>query len=93
MVGLSPIVSDRPVRGMADACLTAIGVPTTAEAVGRLLGARSDADGVLDGWLVHTADTADVPGVEVRSIPLMMTTTEATAKMALEAFDLAGARL
>jgi LPPG:FO 2-phospho-L-lactate transferase len=92
VVGLSPIVSDRPVRGMADACLTAIGVPTTAEAVGRLLGARSDPDGVLDGWLVHTADTADVPGVEVRSIPLMMTTTESTAKMALEAFDLAGAR-
>jgi LPPG:FO 2-phospho-L-lactate transferase len=93
VVGLSPIVSDRPVRGMADACLTAVGVPTTAEAVGRLLGARQDADGVLDGWLVHTDDTADVPGVEVRSVPLMMTTTDTTAAMALEAFNLAGVAL
>ncbi|HEX5118790.1 MAG TPA: 2-phospho-L-lactate transferase [Pseudonocardiaceae bacterium] len=92
IVGLSPIVGDRPVRGMADACLTAIGLPTTAEAVGRLLGAR-EADGVLDGWLVHRSDEADVPGVEVRSIPLMMTTTELTAEMARQAFDLAGVRL
>jgi LPPG:FO 2-phospho-L-lactate transferase len=88
VVGVSPIVGDRPVRGMADACLTAIGVPTTAEAVGRLLGARED-DGVLDGWLVHTSDTADVPGVEVRSVPLMMTTTDKTAEMARQAFELA----
>jgi LPPG:FO 2-phospho-L-lactate transferase len=88
VVGVSPIVGDRPVRGMADACLTAIGLPTTAEAVGRLLGARDD-DGVLDGWLVHTSDTADVPGVEVRSVPLMMTTTQKTAEMARQAFELA----
>jgi LPPG:FO 2-phospho-L-lactate transferase len=91
IVGLSPIVSDRPVRGMADACLTAIGLPTTAQAVGRLLGARAE-DGVLDGWLVHTGDVADVPGVEVRSIPLLMTTTDATAEMAVQALELAGAR-
>jgi LPPG:FO 2-phospho-L-lactate transferase len=90
IVGLSPIVADRPVRGMADACLAAIGVPTTAEAVGRLHGARKDGDGVLDGWLIHTGDTADVPGVEVRSVPLLMTTTEATADMARAALDLAG---
>jgi LPPG:FO 2-phospho-L-lactate transferase len=91
VVGLSPIVSDRPVRGMADACLTAIGVPTTAEAVGRHLGSRKDsADGILDGWLVHTTDKADVPGVDVRSVPLLMTTTAATADMAHAAFDLAG---
>jgi len=91
VVGLSPIVSDRPVRGMADACLTAIGVPTTAEAVGRHLGSRKDsADGILDGWLVHTTDTADVPGVDVRSVPLLMTTTAATVDMARAAFDLAG---
>jgi LPPG:FO 2-phospho-L-lactate transferase len=94
VVGLSPIVGDRPVRGMADACLTAVGVPTTAEAVGRLLGSRTGSDdGVLDGWLVHSADTADVPGVEVRSVPLMMTTTDATATMARQALELAGVTL
>ncbi len=42
-------------------CLTAIGVETTAEAVGRHYGARADG-GLLDGWLVHTGDAADVPG-------------------------------
>jgi LPPG:FO 2-phospho-L-lactate transferase len=91
VVGISPIVQDRPVRGMADACLTAIGVETTAQAVGRHYGARS-ADGILDGWLVHSSDTADVPGVEVRSVPLLMSTVDATADMVRAAFDLAGVR-
>ena len=89
IVGLSPIVGGKPVRGMADACLTAIGVETTAEAVGRHLGARSEG-GVLDGWLVHSGDTADVPGVEVRSVPLLMTDVDATAEMARRALELAG---
>jgi LPPG:FO 2-phospho-L-lactate transferase len=90
VVGLSPIVGGKPVRGMADACLTAIGVETTAEAVGRHLGARADG-GVLDGWLVHSGDTAGVPGVDVRSVPLLMTDVEATAEMARRALELAGA--
>ena len=42
---------------MADACLTAIGVETTAEAVGRHYGARAEG-GLLDGWLVHTDEPA-----------------------------------
>lgn len=88
VVGLSPIVAGAPVRGMADACLTAIGVETTAHAVGVHYGARRD-DGLLDGWLVHTGDTADVPGVEVRAVPLLMTDTEAAAAMAAAALDLA----
>jgi LPPG:FO 2-phospho-L-lactate transferase len=89
VVGLSPIVGGRPVRGMADACLDAIGVETTAEAVGRHLGGRDDG-GVLDGWLVHTGDTATVPGVEVRAVPLLMSDVEATAEMARRALELAG---
>src|SRR4051794_24407583 len=89
VVGLSPIVGGRPVRGMADACLTAIGVETTAEAVGRHYGARSDG-GLLDGWLVHTRDRADVPGVDVRTVPLLMSAVPATAAMARAALDLCG---
>jgi LPPG:FO 2-phospho-L-lactate transferase len=89
VVGLSPIVGGRPVRGMADACLPAIGVETTAEAVGRHLGARADG-GVLDGWLVHTGDTADVPGVETAAVPLLMSDVDATAEMVRRALDLAG---
>jgi len=90
VVGLSPIVGGRPLRGMADACLAAIGVDTTAEAVGRHFGARADG-GLLDGWLVHSGDVADVPGVEVRSVPLLMTDVPATAEMARRALELAGA--
>lgn len=89
VVGLSPIVGGRPLRGMADACLDAIGVETSAEAVGRHFGARRD-HGLLDGWLVHTGDRADLPGVEVRAVPLLMTDTAATAEMARVALDVAG---
>jgi LPPG:FO 2-phospho-L-lactate transferase len=90
VVGLSPIVGGRPVRGMADACLAAIGLETSAEAVGRHYGGRAEG-GLLDGWLVHTGDTADLPGVEVRAVPLLMTDVDATAAMARAALDLCGA--
>ena len=89
VVGVSPIVGDRPVRGMADQCLSAIGVDTTAEAVGRHYGARS-AGGLLDGWLVHSEDSAEVPGVDVRSVPLLMSDVDATAEMVRAAFEVAG---
>lgn len=89
VVGISPIVGDRPLRGMADRCLTAIGVETTAQAVGRHYGARSDG-GLLDGWLVHTGDAADVPGVATRAVPLLMTDPATTAQMVADAFDLVG---
>jgi LPPG:FO 2-phospho-L-lactate transferase len=88
VVGLSPIVGGAPVRGMADQCLPAIGVEVSAEGVGRHYGARADG-GLLDGWLVHETDTADVPGVEVRSIPLMMTSDEASAAMVRTALEVA----
>ena len=90
VVGVSPIVNDRPVRGMADACLSAIGVETTAEAVGRHYGSRGQGAGLLDGWLVHTGDPATVPGVEVRAVPLLMSDVDATADMVRAAFSLAG---
>jgi LPPG:FO 2-phospho-L-lactate transferase len=87
VVGVSPIIGGAPVRGMADACLTAIGVETSAEAVGRHYGAE-----LLDGWLVDTTDAgATVPGVEVRAVPLLMSDLEASAAMARAAADLADA--
>lgn len=92
VIGLSPVIDGKPLRGMADECLSVIGVETTAEAVGRHYGARS-ATGILDGWLVHTTDTADVPGVEVRSVPLLMADPQTTAEMARAALELAGVAL
>ena len=71
---MSPIIGDAPVHGMADACLAAIGVATTAAAVAAHYGA-----GLLDGWLVDERDKAavDAPelaGIAVRALPLYMTT-------------------
>jgi LPPG:FO 2-phospho-L-lactate transferase len=86
VVGVSPIVGGAPVRGMADACLQAIGVETSAAAVAGLY-----AD-FLGGWLVDTAD-ADLAGGTrpvVRSLPLLMTDVDATAAIAAEALRLAG---
>ncbi|MCW2622202.1 MAG: cofD [Frankiales bacterium] len=91
VVGVSPVIGGAPVRGMADKCLAALGIETSAEAVGRHYGARS-AGGLLDGWLVDTADAGTtVPGVEVRAVPLYMTDVDASAQMAREALALAGA--
>ncbi len=89
VVGLSPIVGDAPVRGMADKMLAAIGVETTAAAVAEHYGS-----GLLDGWLVDTVDADTVPlvtaaGIRCRAVPLMMTDVDATARMAHEALDLA----
>lgn len=101
VVGVAPIVGGRPVRGMADACLAAIGVETDAAAVARHYGPRralipagAAADGILDGWLVDTADTASVPGVQSLGIacearPLLMTDLDATADIARAALEMA----
>ena len=89
VVGVSPIIGSAPVRGMADACLAAIGVEVSAAGVGRHYGSRGSG-GVLDGWLVHSSDTADVPGVAVRSVPLLMSDDAATAGMVNAAVELAG---
>jgi len=92
VIGYSPIVGGKPLRGMADECLSVIGVPTTSQGVGRHYGARS-ATGLLDYWLVHDGDHADVPGVTVRSVPLLMADPEATAGMVRAGLESAGVRL
>ncbi|CAM5725083.1 Phosphoenolpyruvate transferase OS=Streptomyces antimycoticus OX=68175 GN=cofD PE=3 SV=1 [Streptomyces antimycoticus] len=89
VVGLSPIVGDAPVRGMADKVLAAVGVESTAAAVAKHYGS-----GLLDGWLVDTVDAGAVDeveaaGIRCRAIPLMMTDLKATAAMAAEALVLA----
>jgi LPPG:FO 2-phospho-L-lactate transferase len=89
VVGYSPIIGGKPLRGMADECLRVIGVPTTSEAVGGYYGARADT-GILDGWLIHEGDDADVRGVEVRSVPLVMTDPATTAEMVRSGLEIAG---
>ncbi|MEU5877305.1 2-phospho-L-lactate transferase [Spirillospora sp. NPDC047279] len=85
VAGVSPIIGDAPVRGMADACLTAIGVETSARAVAELYGPD-----LVNGWLVAEADAGvRVDGMEVRARPLLMSDPEATADLARATLDLA----
>jgi LPPG:FO 2-phospho-L-lactate transferase len=93
VVGLSPIVAGHHLRGMAEQLLTTIDVDVSAAGVGRHYGSRSSG-GVLDGFLVDTADQAAVPEVEAagiacRAVPLIMSDVDATAAMAAAALDLA----
>jgi LPPG:FO 2-phospho-L-lactate transferase len=89
VVGVSPIIGGAPVRGMADACLTAIGVQTSAAAVAAHYGPE-----LIDGWLVDTLDkdAVDAPelaGIAVRARPLYMTNVAAAAEIARAAIELA----
>jgi LPPG:FO 2-phospho-L-lactate transferase len=93
VVGVSPIVGGAPVRGMADACLTAIGVETSAGAVAAHYGARTNG-GLIDAWVVDTADAASVEEVEAGGIrcvavPAMMTDVETTAQIAAACLEVA----
>jgi LPPG:FO 2-phospho-L-lactate transferase len=99
VVGVSPIVGGAPVRGMADACLSAIGVETSAVAVARHYGPRrnregGDGGGLLDGWLVDDVDAAGTAalsesGIATIARPLLMTDMAATQAIAAAALDLA----
>ncbi|HWD63294.1 MAG TPA: 2-phospho-L-lactate transferase [Humibacter sp.] len=92
VVGVSPIIGGAAVRGMADACLTVIGVETGSAAVGLYYGARPNG-GLLDGWLVAEEDADAVPhltdaGLVARAVPLWMRDVPATAAMAEAAISL-----
>ncbi len=93
VVGISPIISGAPVRGMADKLLPSVGVDTSALGIGRHYGARSHG-GLVDGWLVDSADEAAVDaltdaGIAAAARPLWMTDVAATATIAAAALELA----
>ncbi|MBU8828573.1 2-phospho-L-lactate transferase [Mycolicibacterium goodii] len=92
VIGYSPIIAGKPLRGMADECLRVIGVESTSQAVGEYFGARSGT-GLLDGWLVAEGDHAEIEGVNVKAVPLLMTDPEATAAMVRAGLHLAGVPL
>lgn len=86
VVGVSPIIAGSVVRGMADICLAAIGVDSTAAAVAAHYGARSDG-GLLDAWLIAEEDAAlaaeiDDLGIATVATPLWMRDLERSAALA-----------
>ncbi len=86
VVGVSPIINGAVVRGMADACLTAIGVATAADAVALHYGRD-----LLDGWLVDESDAALLPieGIRTAAVPLWMRDVDSAAQVARDALALA----
>lgn len=93
IIGVSPIIQDAPLRGMARQCLDALGQPCTAEAVGLSHGARA-AGGLLDGWLVDTADAAALDalratGMQAEAVPLLMHDEVSSRALAADALRLA----
>ena len=93
IVGVSGIIDGSVVRGMADACLTAIGVETSARAVAEHYGARR-AGGILDGWLVDKADASATDpltalGIATRAVPLWMRDPDSSAQVARDTLALA----
>ncbi|CAN5301654.1 2-phospho-L-lactate transferase [soil metagenome] len=93
VVGVSPIIAGAVVRGMADACLDAIGVETSAAAVARHYGSRGSG-GVLDAWLIDETDAAaigeiEAAGIRSRAVPLWMRDVPTSAQLAADALSLA----
>ncbi len=87
VVGVSPLIAGKPLRGHADACLAAIGVEVSAQGVGRHYGSRTDG-GLLDGFLVAQGENVSIPGVRVAEAPLLMTDPAATAAMVAACLEL-----
>ena len=92
VVGISPVISGAPVRGMADKLLPAVGVDTSAAGIGLHYGARS-AGGLLDAFLVDSADGDAVgrltaAGLRSAAVPLWMSDVDATATIARHALSL-----
>ncbi len=96
IVGISPIIAGTAVRGMADACLTTIGVATDAGAVARHYGPRAGG-GLLDTWLVGLEDEPLVnrlraDGIAAAAVPLWMSDLETAAALAEAALGAVAAR-
>ena len=87
VVGVSGIIGGRPVKGMADTCLTTIGVEPTAAGVAEHYGARGDG-GILDAWVY---ERGDAPPLTVRSnlaTSTLMIDERAAASLATETVGL-----
>lgn len=88
VVGLSPIIGGRPLRGMADRVLSAVGAESSAAGVAEFYGPD-----LLDGWLVDETDAdavdrVEAAGIRCRAIPLVMHDIDAAARMADDALAL-----
>ncbi len=88
VIGVSPIVGGKVVRGMAHRLLPAVGAEVTAAGVAAYYG------DLLDGWLIDTQDEDQAPqvergGVRCRVTDTMMDDPEVATALARTCLDLA----
>lgn len=69
VVGVSGIVAGAPLAGMADRLLPAVGAEVSAA------GAAGRYAGLIDGWVIDTADAALTPSIEATGVRVAMTDT------------------
>ena len=87
VVGVSPIIGGNPVLGMADKCLSALGLETSATSVAAQYGE------LLDAWLIADSDDDQVLaitnlGIKCESAPLLMTDDQAAKEIAAKAIGM-----
>jgi LPPG:FO 2-phospho-L-lactate transferase len=85
VIGFAGILGGAPVLGMAHRLLPAVGIDVDAAAVGRNYGSRSAGTGILDLWVMDSADATSAAALESVGLPaavtgLIMTNPEATAE-------------
>lgn len=93
IVGISPVIDGRVVRGMADRLLPAVGADVDAASIAAWYGARASG-GLLDGWVVDAADEAALEQVRALGIVTLATDTmlddvEVAGRLARTVLDLA----
>ncbi len=88
VVGVSPIVRNRPLAGMADRLMPVVGLEVSA------VGAGHAYDGLLDGWVIDRADAPLIDrarselGVAVAVTDTVMADDDVAAALARTALDL-----
>ncbi|MEX0592734.1 MAG: 2-phospho-L-lactate transferase [Nitriliruptoraceae bacterium] len=88
VVGVSPIIGGKVVRGMADRLLPAVGAQVSADGVARHYGS------LLDGWVIDEADrnlcaTIEASGITCQATDTMLDDIEVARTVALTCLQLA----
>jgi len=89
VVGVSGIVGGRPVKGMADKCLEAIGVRCDAAAVAAHYGVRRHG-GLLDAWVYERGDPPPASLDRAQATSTVMHDEQAAADLARVTLELVG---
>jgi LPPG:FO 2-phospho-L-lactate transferase len=93
LVGISPLINGRPLRGMADRCLAVANIEQSAAGIATYYGRRGEG-GILDGWILDTVDSnlvaqIDASGIPAKAVPTVMKDAAASKALAAEALAFA----